>query len=113
MPLMSALFTGVAAASVTSAFAAQQYERVPWNAAVWIAAYADTGDTFDMNVFSGSDVLVQNGRMPILATAVPIIFPDHYSIQDVAARGEKIGLYATNQTGAVADFRANAILKPF
>ena len=76
------------------------------------AIYADTSDTFTLTVFSGSDVLMQSSTAPILATAVPILYPDHYYLQDVAQAGERIGIQAVNGTGGAADFRTLVRITP-
>lgn len=55
---------------------------------------------------------MQNATMPILATATPIIYPDHFFLNDVAAAGERLGVQAVNGTGAVASFRTLVRITP-
>ena len=89
-----------------------QYEYLSFDAMVEFAVYADTGDTFTLSVFSGSDVLMQNATMPILATAVPILYPDHFYLNDVAAAGERLGVQAVNGTGGIASMRTLVRITP-
>jgi len=70
--------TDAADGSTTTPLIGSQYEYLPFDAFLEFAIYADTADAFTVSVFSGSDVLMQNAPMPILATAAPIIYPDHF-----------------------------------
>jgi len=112
MPSILVQSTGVADGSTTSPLIGSQYEWCNFDALIEFAIYSDTGDTFTLSVFSGSDVLMQNATMPILATAVPILHPDHYFLSDVASAGERIGVQAVNGTGAIADFRTMVRITP-
>lgn len=104
--------TDAADGSTTNPLQGSQYEYLPFDAFVEFAVYADTGDTFTLSVFSGSDVLMQNATMPILATATPIIYPDHFFLNDVAGAGERLGVQAVNGTGVVASFRTLVRITP-
>ena len=55
---------------------------------------------------------MQSSTAPILATASPILYPDHYYLQDVAQAGERIGIQAVNGTGGVASFRTLVRITP-
>jgi hypothetical protein len=77
-----------------------------------VALLADTGDTWLASVFSGSDVLMQASQIDALALAVPITYPDDYSLTDAAAAGERLGCQLTNNTGAVADVRTAVKITP-
>jgi len=105
MPAILIQTTDAADGSTTTPLGVSQYEYLPFDAFVQFAIYADTADIFTLSVFSGSDLLMQNSPMPILATAVPILHPDHYFLEDGALAGEKLGVNAVNGTGAVASFR--------
>lgn len=104
--------TDAADGSTTNPLQGSQYEYLPFNAFVEFAIYADTGDVFTVSAFSGTDVLMQGAPMPILATATPIIYPDHYYLNDVALAGERLGVQATNSTGGVASFRTSVRITP-
>lgn len=113
MPTINATSTDVAAGSTTNPLIGSQYEVLSFNAFCEFAIYADTGDTFTVSCFSGSDLLLQNAPMPILAVASPIIYPDHYYLNDVVMMSERIGVSAINGTGAVATFRTSVRITPY
>lgn len=112
MPSILKQTTGAAAGATIYPIQGNQYEYLPFDAYLEFAIYADTGDTWTVSVFSGSDILMQSSPMPILATATPILYPDHYYLKDVAAAGERIGVEAVNGTGGVADFRCLVQITP-
>lgn len=112
MPSILVTTTGAADGSTTSPLAGSQYEYLPFDAFVEFAVYADTGDTFTVTIFSGTDVLMQSSTLPILATAAPIIYPDHFYLNDTALAGERLGIQAVNGTGGVADFRTLVRITP-
>ena len=74
-----------------------QYEYLPWDARLEFAITAQQGSnakgTAVMNIFSGSDILVQNGDVPMKSSA--IVYPDDFLISDVAAAGERISVEVT------------------
>jgi len=112
MPSILVATVDAADGGTTFPLQGNQYEYLPWDAFVEFAVYADTGDTFTLSVFSGSDLLMQNSTMPILATAAPIIYPDHFFLEDSALGGERLGVNAVNGTGAVASFRTLVRITP-
>lgn len=112
MPTILNTTTGAAAGATVNPLQGSQYEYLPFDAFVEFALYADVGDTWTVSVFSGSDVLMQSSTMPILATATPIIYPDHYILNDVAGAGERLGVSAVNGSGAAADFRTIVRITP-
>jgi hypothetical protein len=112
VPSILVATTGAASGATVNPLQGSQYEYLPFDAFLEFAVYADTGDTWTLSVFSGTDVLMQNAPMPILATATPIIYPDHFYLNDGAGRGERIGVQAVNGTGAVADFRTLVRITP-
>ena len=112
MPSILTTTTDAAAGATVNPLQGSQYEYLPWDALVEFAIYADTADTWTISVFSGSDVLMQSSTAPILATASPIIHPDHFFLQDVAAAGERLGVQAVNGTGGIASFRTMVRVTP-
>ncbi|MEJ2218866.1 MAG: hypothetical protein P8099_19960 [Gemmatimonadota bacterium] len=112
MPTIRKRGTDVADGAVVYPLQGSQYEYLPFNARIDIALMADTGDTFLANVFSGSDVLMENAQIDNLATASPIVYPDHFTLTDVAMAGERLGIALTNNTGAVADYRVVVMITP-
>lgn len=69
-----------------------QFEYLPFNALVEFAILGDTGASVRGTAYSGSDLLMQSSLVDILAVASPILYPDHYSLNDVAGRGERISV---------------------
>lgn len=112
MPLIKTHAIDVAAAATIFPWQGNQYEILPFDALVEVALLADTGDDFLGSVYSGSDVLLQASEIDELALANPIVYPDHYSLSDVAAVRERLGCSLTNNTGAVADVRTAVKITP-
>lgn len=69
-----------------------QFEFLPFNAIVEFAILGDTGASVRGTAYSGSDVLMQASLIDILAVASPIIYPDHYALNDVAGAGERLSV---------------------
>lgn len=112
MPSILVQTTDAAVGATVNPLANSQYEYLPFDALCEFAVYADTGDTWTVSVFSGSDVLMQNAPMPVLATATPILYPDHFYLNDVAGAGERLGVQAVNGSAGVADFRTLVRITP-
>ena len=112
MPIIRQRGTNVADGATVYPLQGSQYEYLPFDAAVEFAIVADAGDTFLASVYSGSDVLMQESQVDNLATASPIIYPDHFTLQDVAAAGERLGVALTNNSGVVADYRVVVRITP-
>lgn len=112
MPMIKTLSQAIAAAATIFPWQGSQYEFLPFDAQIEVALLADTGDSWDASVFSGTDVLLQSSRIDALALAVPITYPDDYSLDDVAGAGERLGCSLTNATGAPADVRTQVRITP-
>lgn len=69
-----------------------QFEFLPFDALLEFALLGDTAAAVNATVYSGSDVLQQASPIDILAVASPIIYPDHFTLQDVTAAGERISV---------------------
>jgi len=89
-----------------------QYEFLPFDAMVEFAILADTGATVNATVFSGSDVLMQNSQIDILAVASPILYPDHYSLNDVAAAGERLNVVLQEAAAGTPVVRTQVKITP-
>ena len=111
MPLIKSSITMVAS-SHAFPLAGSQYEYLPFDAALLFAILGDTGAVVTASVFSGSDVLLQSSPIDILAVANPIIYPDHYSLQDYAARGERISVDLQETAAATPVVRTNVMIQP-
>lgn len=91
MPVI-ATRTTMTANGQASPLQGDQYEYLPFNALVEFAILADTGASVRSTVYSGSDLLKAASQADILAVASPIIWPDHYTLNDIARRGERLGV---------------------
>ncbi len=89
-----------------------QYEYLPFNAMVEVAILAIADSVAQASVFSGSDVLLQNEVVDGLALANPIVYPDHFEINDVAAAGERLGVTLTDISGAGTTVRTVVRITP-
>lgn len=89
-----------------------QFEILPYDAYVEFAIMADTGASVRMTVYSGSDLLQQSSVTPILAVASPIIYPDHYNLNDVAARGERLSIQLLETAAGTPIVRSNVRITP-
>lgn len=85
-------------------FLGDQFETLPFPANVSIAivakgAAADTA-LITATVFSGSDLLMQNGPVTQKVAGSTVTNPDDYMLNDIAAAGDKLNVLLT--AGAVA-----------
>lgn len=80
-----------------------QYEYLPFPARVQFAIVGLTTGTVDTRatVYSGSDVLQQNGPITQKA-AVGVVNPDDFMLDDVAGQGERLNVVLTN-SGTTTD----------
>lgn len=76
--------------------AGSQWEFLPFNAHLHFGLNASaTGLIID--AYSGTDALVE-GMVPLIKATAPI-FPDDFTLEDIAAAGERIKVRARNTTG--------------
>lgn len=97
MPLIKKTLAAAAAADTYYPLQGSQYEYLPFNALVEFAII-QSGST-DANlatVFSGSDVLQESS--PIDVQSTPATYPENFTLQDVAAAGERLGV-TVNKVG--------------
>ena len=111
MPLIK-VRSDIAANAVATPLQGNQYEFLPFDALVEFAVLADAGDNITATVYSGSDVLQQNARADELAVASPILYPDHYSLQDVAMQGERLNVILQEAGGIASTFRVAVRITP-
>jgi len=84
-------------------FTGDQYEYLPFPARVQFAMVGlpTAGIATQATVYSGSDVLQQNGPITQKAITTPV-FPDDFLLDDVAGQGERLNVVLVN-TGTVND----------
>ena len=98
MPLIS-LSTALAAnAVVDNVLAGSQFEFLPYDAQLEFGIVGDGAlGAILVDVYSGQDVLLEAGVISILGR-VPV-YPEDYTLTDVAAGGERIKVRLRNTTG--------------
>jgi hypothetical protein len=99
VPLIKVTTTNIAANAIATPLQGNQYEYLPFAAAVAFAIVANAA-TLDVTVFSGSDVLQQGGP-PSLKTTIVTVYPDDFLLDDVAGAGERLNVQI-RETGGVA-----------
>lgn len=94
-------FNSVPANGVVYPLQGNQYEYLPYNARVAFAIVSinTTPGAITATVYSGSDVLQQNGPVTEKAAPIAISAQDDFLIQDVAAGGERISIELRNSSG--------------
>jgi len=86
----------VAAASVNdNVIEGSQYEFLPYDAALDFGLVGDTNASdLRVDVYTGQDVLMENSE-PSAANRMPV-FPDDYTLSDVAGGGERVKIRVRN-----------------
>lgn len=94
--------TSVAAASVNdNVLAGSQFEFLPFNASLEFGLAGDAnGADLRVDVYSGQDVLMENA--PMSAQNRLPVYPDDYTLTDVAAAGERIKIRVRNTNAGAA-----------
>ena len=113
MPTIRVVTSVLAANSVAFPLAGSQYEYLPFNARVEFAIVTDAaaGDEFQTTVYSGTDVLQQQGPMSVKATAQPV-YPDDFLLDDVAAAGERLSVELNQGTGGDLEVETTVKITP-
>lgn len=89
-----------------------QYEILEWDAFVEFAVLVDTGGSVRVTVYSGSDLLQQSALGDILAVASPILYPDHYNLNDAASAGERLNVSLLEAAAGTPIVRTQVRLTP-
>lgn len=85
--------------STASALADDQFEYLPYDALVEFGLLTDAVGVL-ATVFSGGDLLMDEGPVPIAAINVFPKYPDDYHLQDVARGGERLKIRLRDTSGA-------------
>jgi hypothetical protein len=88
---------------------AAQCEFLPFPAQLEFAIVSDVASV-TASVFSGSDVLLENGDVPVKSTAP--VYPDDYFLSDVANAGERINISLRNNNAGTATVRSAVRIYP-
>jgi len=98
MPLISDTTSMLTLTTVDNILAGSQFEFLPYDAFLefGIVGAGVVGD-FVVDVYSGQDVLMESGAISIL-DRMPV-YPEDFSLNDVAAGGERIKIRVRNSSG--------------
>lgn len=89
----------LAASSTASALTDDQFEYLPYNALCEFAVLTDATGVL-MTIFSGSDLLMDEGPVPLGTINVFPKYPDDYHLTDVAAGGERLKIRLRDTSAA-------------
>lgn len=106
MPIMNVRST-LAANGTATPLSGQIYEILPYDSFVEFAVLADAGATVNNTITSGSDVLSQLSLTQILAVATPFTYPEHYILNDVAGKGERLSIMLQEAAGGTPIVRSS------
>lgn len=109
MPVIQNIVTVPANTSIDNVIAGSQFEFLPYDAALRFGFSAAGGGVL-IDVYSGSDVLAEQMRVP--STARTPINPDDFVLTDVAGAGERIKIRVRNSTAGALDFQYSVIIDP-
>jgi len=101
MPVITSS-TSVAASSVNdNLLSGSQFEFLPFNAGLEFGINGDAnGADMRVDVYSGQDVLMENAPLNV-QNRLPV-YPDDFTLVDVARAGERIKVRARNTSAAGA-----------
>lgn len=87
----------------------QQYEILTFPALAEFAITTDISNT-RASVYSGGDLLQQSGDLDVLAPANPQLYPDHFTLNDVADTGDRLSVELTKISGGANSVRTQVRL---
>jgi len=96
MPVIQGSVSVAANSTNDNVLSGSQYEFLPWNAVLEFGLAA-SANGLNADVFSGQDVLAESMLLSA-ANHIPI-YPDDFTLNDVAAAGERIKVRLRNTTG--------------
>jgi len=111
MPLIS-LVTALATLTTNeNVLTGSQFEFLPYDAFLEFGLTGEgvVGD-FIIDVYSGQDVLLESGLVSILDRTP--IYPDDFSLNDVAAAGERIKVRVRNSSAGTLNFFTSLKITP-
>ena len=103
MPLISDVTAIATLTTVDNILTGSQFEFLPYDAYLEFGLTGEgvVGD-FIVDVYSGQDVLLESGLVSILDRSP--VYPDDFSLNDVAAAGERIKIRVRNSSGGTLNF---------
>lgn len=111
MPLITKRVS-VAAGAVATPLSGDQFEFLQFPAVVEFALTCDAITTTPpvATIFSGSDLLQQEGPIPVKTTAIQ--YPDDYSLTDIAAQSDRLNVLIRNADSATRIVNVNVKITP-
>ncbi|MBI4598006.1 MAG: hypothetical protein HY737_06370 [Candidatus Omnitrophica bacterium] len=100
MPLIIGQTSIAANATNGNVLSGSAYEFMPYNALLEIGLCSNAAGDHQCTVYSGSDALLEESGVSRQAR-VPV-YPDDFSIRDVALGGERLTIRVRNTTGVAA-----------
>ncbi|MFQ5757943.1 MAG: hypothetical protein ACE5H7_17860 [Acidiferrobacterales bacterium] len=101
MPVIQGRVSVPLSGVVDNVFAGSQFEFLPFDASLEFGLVGDANATdLRLDVYSGQDTLAENME-PSAQNRIPV-FPDDFTLSDVAAAGERIKARVRNLSAAAA-----------
>ena len=101
MPMIQDIVSIAASGVNDNVLSGSQWEFLPYDAYVEFGLNGDAnGADLRVDVYSGQDVLLENSPMNT-QTRLPV-YPDDYSLNDVAGGGERLKIRVRNTSAAAA-----------
>lgn len=85
--------------AAASVLLGDQYEYLPFDAQIEVGITADATGVL-ATIYSGSDLLSDEGPVAIRAINVPPLYPDDFWHQDIAAGGDRLKVNVRDTSGA-------------
>lgn len=101
MPLIQSTKSVAAASVEDNILDGSQFEFLPYNAFLEFGLVGDAnGADLAIDVYTGQDVLTENMK-PSIKAAAPV-YPDDFTLNDVAAAGERVKVRVRNTHATTA-----------
>lgn len=111
MPSVSLVNSIATLVTVENILTGSQFEFLPFDAFLEFGLVGDgvVGD-FVVDVYSGQDVLLESGLVSILDRQP--VYPDDFSLNDVAGAGERIKIRVRNTSAGTLNFFTTLKITP-
>ncbi len=103
--------TSMATATSATPLSGNQYEYLPFNAMVEIGISSNVNLVL-ATVFSGSDLLLQEGPVQLGTVDFLPKYPDDFSLTDVASAGDRLSINLRNTNAGTAVVMCSVKLTP-
>jgi len=110
MPIIN-VRNSVATGASVNPLSGSQYEYLPFNALVEIGVTANVNLVL-ATVSSGSDILMEEGPVTLGTADVFPKYPDEYTLQDVAAAGDRLKVNIRNTNAGTAVIMTSVRITP-